>query len=157
MGSVKVNDHYETVPLLIGGKSIKSTPGQTIPVRNASKGEIVGYAEAADVQNATDAVESAATAFPGWKTATVSVRRDLILKTAELFKQNQSLLMGSLQEETGCTPQWAAANIAGTIHSLQELAAGISMISGDIPQTDNPANLSLVFKVPVGPVLVIAP
>ncbi len=146
-----------TVPLIIGGKMTKSATENTIVVHNAAGDRVAGYAEAADVQSATEAVVSAENAFTGWSKTGVSTRREFLLKAAKNFDDTQAQLMESLQEETSCTKQWAAANIAGARKSLQQLACSITAVSGKIPLGDDPSMLSLVFQVPLGAVLVIAP
>lgn len=147
----------ETVPLIIGGQSRQSPNENKIAVRNAAQDRMVGYAEAANPQLATEAVQCAADAFAGWSNMEVSRRRKILFQTVENFRVNQAQLSGSLQEETSCTKEWAAANIMGTLKSLQELACNIGNIGGEIAPVDDPTRLSLIFKVPLGAVLVIAP
>ncbi|EXJ70570.1 uncharacterized protein A1O5_06640 [Cladophialophora psammophila CBS 110553] len=147
----------ETVPLLIGNEARRIPGGAKISVHSAAQDRIVGYAEAATVDNAREAVQCAAQAFAKWRNVGISARREILFKAINNFRENQHLLMTSLQSETSCTKEWAAANIRGTLKSLEELACSITSITGEIPSTDDPSRLSLIFQVPVGSVLVIAP
>ena len=146
-----------SIPLIIDGEEVRSPLGHRIEVRNASQDRVVGYAESADVQTATKAVESASKAFTNWRDVNPSKRRDILLQTANRFEQMQDALKASLREETSCTEEWAMANIIGTLKSLRELACSISAVHGEIPLEEDNSRLSLIFQVPVGAVLVIAP
>ncbi|KIW90380.1 uncharacterized protein Z519_09025 [Cladophialophora bantiana CBS 173.52] len=53
--------------------------------------------------------------------------------------------------------EWAAANIHGSLKSLEKLACSVTRVTGEILSTDDPSKLSLIFQVLVGSVLVIAP
>lgn len=146
-----------SIPLIIDGEELRSPTGHKIEVRNASQDRVVGHAEAADVQSITKAVESAAKAFTSWRDVNPSTRREILLKTATRFEETQDILKASLREETSCTEEWAMANIMGTLKSLRELACSTSAVHGEIPLEEDNSRLSLIFQVPVGAVLVIAP
>lgn len=154
-----VADHTDNgvVPVIIHGKARKSPGGVTFPVLNAAQDRVVRHAESADAATAVEAVEGIAKVFATWKAQSAMFRRRVIFQAKENFKRHGQEIIDSLMEETSCTQAWGEANIASTISVLDEVACSITTVSGEIPDNEDTSKLSLVFQVPVGPVLAIAP
>ncbi|KAK0247398.1 hypothetical protein LTS09_017475 [Friedmanniomyces endolithicus] len=93
----------------------------------------------------------------GWKRASANTRRDIIIRTADLFEERKEELIKAQMDETSCQRGWAMINVQLTVGYLREIASCVSHIKGQIPTIDKPDTFAFVFKEPVGPVLVIPP
>jgi acyl-CoA reductase-like NAD-dependent aldehyde dehydrogenase len=144
-----------TIPLWIDNAPIQTTT--TIPVTQASTGNILHHASSASPQEATQAVDSSWTAFKSWRVTTHVTRRDLILRVAAYFEAHHSDFVTRQVEETSCTEAWAKQNTTLSVSYLKEIAAQVSSVNGVIPPTEKPNTIGFVFKEPIGPVLCIAP
>ena len=145
------------VPLWINGEATTSTPVVTFAVQSMSTSEAVHHAHSANTQAAERAVEAAAAAFVSWRKTSPQSRRDLLLRVADKYEALTPALIDSQMLETSCTEAWARGNIQYAAEIIRESASRITSVSGDIPQTQGPDRLALVFKQPIGPVLTIAP
>lgn len=103
------------------------------------------------------AVDAAASAFKSWKKTKVDERRDLLNRAADI-------LLAKLQEgakrqltETNCATFWPHFDINAAAGLIKETAAALTSVYGNIPPSKDSDNLSLVFKEPLGPVLIIPP
>lgn len=146
-----------TVPLWLDGAALPIDQNHVFPIVNAASGKTVHYAQGATVDQALAAADSAAKAFKTWKKATVSVRRDLLLKTADIFEARMQQFMKYQIDETSTDETWARMNVTLAVNYLKETAARISSVTGSIPQIDKPDTMGFVFREPVGPVLTIPP
>lgn len=145
----------KTVPLWINGQAVKSA--NTFTVRSAQKQQDVGLAYSADVKIAREAVDVAKEAFESWKLTSATHRRDLIFRVAALYRQRMEELVQVQMEETSCQESWARMNVGHAAGIIEEIASRVTSVSGEIPQVASHKSMALVFKEPIGPVLVIAP
>ncbi|CAE7179622.1 hypothetical protein P3342_002405 [Pyrenophora teres f. teres] len=158
-----------TIALWIDNNAVSTST--TIPVTQASSGNIVHYASSASIPEAIKAVDSSWTAFKSWRQTTHVTRRDLILRVAAYYESHMDEFVARQIEETSCTEAWAKQNVSSplspypssTLHTtlsvsyLKEIAAQVSSVTGVIPPTEKPNTLGFVFKEPIGPILCIAP
>lgn len=145
------------VPLLIGGVETASQPSFQFPVYSYAQKKDIYLAESADATTAKAAADAAAEAFKTWKTVTAVVRRELLQKYANLLRSHADELVEIQIAETSAPELWARKNVDLAVGLIDETAACVTSLKGDIPQTESPGILSLAFTVPIGPVLVIAP
>lgn len=102
-------------------------------------------------------VDSAAAAFQRWKQTPVHERRRLLLRTAELFESRVDEVSMRQMQETSGGESWARFTAMQTSGLCREVAGAVaSAVMGDIQPSYFGYTL-LVFKEPVGPVLLIAP
>ncbi|KAI6872960.1 aldehyde dehydrogenase [Hortaea werneckii] len=167
------------VPLFINGQPLPLTDSSRLyPVHSAlsssssssSEDEPIHYYASASLSDCAQACEAAWSAFNGtpttssssadgaWKRSTVTTRRSLILRAADLLETRQDELIDAQIRETSCQRTWAATNISLTAGYMREIAARISsVLAGEIPPIEKRETFAFVFKEPVGPVLVIPP
>jgi acyl-CoA reductase-like NAD-dependent aldehyde dehydrogenase len=72
------------VPLWINGT--EQTASYVVDVVSAGNSQACWRATSATTDDARRAVESAQTVFPGWSETKPNIRRDLLLKTADLLE-----------------------------------------------------------------------
>ncbi|OCL07377.1 aldehyde dehydrogenase [Glonium stellatum] len=145
-----------TVPLLINGKEV--TTSTTFPVVSPSSHETIWHSSSASVDDANAAVAAASAAFPAWSKTKPSVRRNILLKAAEILESRADECAGYMMQETGAEAMFAGGfNIPLTVEMLRDVAGRISGIMGSIPVCASEGTSALVLKEPFGVVLGIAP
>lgn len=144
-----------TVPLIINGKDV--TTDSTFAVTNPRTGEQVWQSSSASATEAAQAVESAQNAFPGWSKTKPAIRRDILLRAAELFEQRIDELRQCQEDETGADPKFIKWILPLTVEQLKDVACRIASIQGAVPTTSDEGRSAIVLKEPYGVVLGIAP
>jgi acyl-CoA reductase-like NAD-dependent aldehyde dehydrogenase len=144
-----------TIPLIIGNKNITTTT--TFDVNNPGKGYVEHKSSAALVQDATLAVESAEKAFPAWSITKPAVRRNILLKAADIFLARKDEFIGYMAEETGAQPDFAEFILMLGVNFLKDIAGKVSGIQASSPVLLEEGTGALVYKQPYGVVLGIAP
>lgn len=146
------------VPLWINGKAYTGSKPIIFPVHSATHKKDVYLAHAADSQAASAAADSSNLAFDEWRHTPAAVRRKIILRAADIIDRRREELISVQIEETSCTRTWAEFNIQYTLNALPEIASRITTAcTGELPPMAAEGTLGLVLKVPIGPVLLIAP
>lgn len=145
------------IPLRIGGEDTSSQPSIKFPVHSYVQQKDVCLAESADANTAKAAAEAASEAFRTWKLVPAKERRDILLRYADALQNHKGELVSAQMDETSAPELMAKKNVDLAVGLIQETAACITSLKGQIPQTESPDVLALSFTVPIGPVLVIAP
>ncbi|KAL4732968.1 ALDH-like protein [Aspergillus similis] len=151
------NTQLDTIPLIIDGKCTSSSPSSTFAVYGLEAQREVYLAESANVEAANRAAEASWKTFQTWKTSSVTTRRKLLQRYAELLRKHEEDLVQAQRLETSVIEMWARKNVHLAADLIEETAACVSRLAGEIPQTQTPSSLALALTVPVGPVLSIAP
>ncbi len=73
----------------IDGRVVASTSGNTAPVYDPSTGVRSGAVDLASVAEVDTAVASAAAAFPGWRSTSLSKRAEIMFRMRELVDANR--------------------------------------------------------------------
>ena len=150
-------DGRQIVPLWIDGQPLPHHSDRLIEVCSSISGELVNYAQGANVTEAVQAADSSWESFRKWRTATASTRRDLLQRVADIYKERFDELTRYQMEETSCSEEFARFNIRYAQQGLREIASRISSISGLVPQMEGEDTWALVLREPIGPVLAIPP
>ena len=145
------------VPTWINGKAVALDVSSLFEVRNAVTGVVPYLAQGASVASAISAADASWTAFNSWKRATVTRRREILLRVADIFERRIDDLTTYQVEETACQNGFGRFNVKYAQQILRETAAGISSIRGEIPPMESKDTWAMVFKEPCGPVLAIPP
>jgi len=133
------------------------SPGDRFPVYSYAQQKDVYLAESANAETAKAAADAAAVAFKTWKNTSAKDRRELLLRYADLLQSHADELAAIQIAETSAAALWGKKNVQLAIGLIQETAACITSLKGEIPQSESSDVLPLAFIVPIGPVLVIAP
>src|SRR6476646_4527977 len=143
--------------LLIGSRETPSAQGRTFERRNPLTGEVATVAAAATVEDAVQAADAAAAAFPAWSATGPNARRALLNKAADLLAAHVADFTTAMMEETGSTAAWAGFNVHLASQMLREAAAMTTQIKGEVIPSDKLGLLAMAMRQPVGVVLGIAP
>ena len=146
-----------TVPLLINGKEL--TTSTTFEVTSPLTNKVIWSASSASTKDATLAADSAATAFPSWSDTKPAFRRDILLKTADIFSSRGSELAEYMDVETGAIPSVSSGfNIPSTVEILKDVAGRIATSCvGALPVPAQDGKNAMVLKEPYGVILSIVP
>ena len=147
----------ETLPLVINGEPTTALKSNKFSVYSLEQQKDVYLAESADVDAAKRAADASLKAFKLWKKTNGVERRKLLLRYAQVLRSHEAELVTAQRTETGMSEMWAKKNVELSANLIEEIAACITRLQGEIPQTQTSGGLALALTVPIGPVLAIAP
>ena len=149
------SSHY-TIPLQINGAEIVT--GTTFDVINPATESVVWKSSTASVEDARNAVQAAQAAFPAWAKTKPSVRRDIMLKAADIFERRTDELVEYMKLETAADDYFCHLNVQGSAELLRVVASSIAVAeAGFVPVSSEEGRSAVVIKEPYGVVLGIAP
>ena len=143
--------------LIIDNVTRDARGGRTFERRNPLTGDLVTEGAAASVEDAVDAVESAAAAFATWSTTGPTARRAVLLKAADVMESRAQEFVEAMMAEVGAAQSWAGFNVFLTAQLFREAAGLATQIQGETIPTDKPGTLSMTVRQPAGVVLSMAP
>ncbi|GLY29714.1 aldehyde dehydrogenase [Kineosporia sp. NBRC 101731] len=143
--------------LIIDNESRDARGGRTFERRNPLTGDLVSQGAAAGVDDALDAVQSAARAFTSWSATGPTERRAIMLKAADIMERRTPEFIGTMMAEVGAAQLWAGFNAFLTSQLLREAGGLATQIQGETLPTDKPGTMSMTVRQPVGVVLSMAP
>ncbi|WP_296224027.1 aldehyde dehydrogenase family protein [Ralstonia sp. UBA689] len=147
----------QTISMLINGERVQAADGEVFERRNPLDGTVATRAPAATVDDARRAVDAAAAAFPAWAAMGPTERRALLMRAAQALEAKGAAFAAAMAAETGASALWAGFNVHLAVGGLQEAAAMITQIAGEIIPSDVPGSLAMGVRQPAGVVLGIAP
>ncbi|KAJ9639105.1 hypothetical protein H2204_004013 [Knufia peltigerae] len=154
----KASDGKGVVPCVINGEALNLPDSQNFPVIQGSTGETVHYAQSATVEVAIAAADASWKAFKSWKKTTVDERRDVLLRAADILERRGDEAAKRNTTETSASNRWTPFDVMYAAKQVREAASCVTTaVHGTIPSSSDPEVTSLVFKEPIGPVLIIPP
>ncbi|KAJ5555705.1 hypothetical protein N7535_008139 [Penicillium sp. DV-2018c] len=145
-----------TVPLLINGRE-EITP-QTFPVISPYTNNAIWNSSAATPEDAIRAVEAADAAFPAWSQTKPAVRRDILLKAADLLEARLESNAEYMRQEMGADVGASAGFVVPlAVRMLRDIASRITSICGSVPVVETEGQSAIVFKEAMGVILGIVP
>jgi vanillin dehydrogenase len=142
-----------TVDLLIGGRSVAASNGNTFDRIDPVTGEVATRAAAATLEDADAAVAAAQAAFPAWSAFAAAERRKRLMKAADVLDSMTAGFIATGIAETGSTPMWYGFNVMLAANMLRETAAMTTQISGSVLPSCIPGNVAMAVRRPCGVVL----
>ncbi|WP_318764611.1 aldehyde dehydrogenase [Agrobacterium fabrum] len=147
----------QTVNLFIGGDHCAAANGKRFERNNPITGDAVTSAAAASVEDATNAADAAAAAFPKWSATTPGERRRHLLAAAEALRAAGPQIIQAMMEEIGATEAWAGFNVMLASDMLVEAASLTTHITGEVIPSNRPGTMAMALRQPAGVVLSMAP
>ncbi|CAG8282762.1 unnamed protein product [Penicillium nalgiovense] len=145
-----------TVPLLINGHE-ETTPN-TFPVTSPYTNSTIWTASAATPQDAIRAVEGADAAFPSWSQTKPTVRRDILLKAADILEARLDTNAEYMRQEMGADVGASAGFVVPLgVRMLREVASRITSICGSVPVVETEGQSAIIYKEAMGVILGIVP
>ncbi len=113
------------IPHWIGGKVTPGTSGRTAPVYDPATGAQTGEVDLASAEEVDAAVEEAATAFPAWRSASLSQRTEVLFRFRELVDRHRADLAAAITAEHGKVLSDAGGEVARALEVV-EFACGLA-------------------------------
>ncbi len=143
--------------MIIDGNDTKAISGRTFDRISGITESVVSTASAASIEDAREAIKSAAKAFTLWSRTSPLVRRDCLARAAARLEAASKEIATVMMMETGAAKSWADFNVKLACDVLREAAALTTHVTGDVIPTNTPDSLSLATREPWGVCLGIAP
>ncbi|KAH8429856.1 aldehyde dehydrogenase [Aspergillus melleus] len=144
------------IPLIINGK--EEIPDSTFDVISPYTNERCWTTASASPQDAIRAVEAADAAFPAWSQTKPTVRRDILLKAADILEsrleQNAEFMRTEMGADVGAS-QFFIVPLG--IRMLRDIAGRITSICGSVPVVEEEGQSAIVYKEPMGVILGLVP
>lgn len=87
--------------LFIDGRRTEGTSGASMAHINPTTGKVLGTFVAASREDGDRAVTAARNAYPAWRAVAPGVRRDILLRAAQLIRERAELIAAMASHETG--------------------------------------------------------
>jgi malonate-semialdehyde dehydrogenase (acetylating) / methylmalonate-semialdehyde dehydrogenase len=146
-----------TVPHWIGGASVDGRSGNRGPVFDPATGRQAKWVGFASAEEVDAAVAAAKTAFPGWRSTSISKRTDIMFRIRNLVDTHRKELAALLTAEHGKVPSDALGEIARGIENL-EFACGIpTLLKGGFSEQASTGVDVYQIRQPLGVVAGITP
>ncbi|CAI4214270.1 unnamed protein product [Parascedosporium putredinis] len=136
--------------IFVNGQYRPSSDDTQFPVTNPMTGETIYTCSSATVQDVSEAVETAHTAFKTWSRTSPSKKRAIFLKAADIL---ETYIHGDapdiLRQEISATESWIKVNIFATAGVLRETAGLVTHIKGKLFQQIGPGPQSSAIACPL--------
>ncbi len=143
-------------PLVIGGE--RRNGPKTFESRNPSRtSEVIGRFQSATREQASQAVEAAATSFASWSRTPGSERAAYLLEAARLMRERRHRFSAWMVFEAGKTWPEADADTAEAIDFLEFYAREMLRYDGPQPVTPHPGEKAFLVYLPLGVGAIIPP
>lgn len=143
--------------LYINGKWVGPKGGATLKVDNPATGETVEEIGYGGREDAIAAVDAAHAAFPEWRARTVYERAALLLRLANLIRENADHIAKILTQEVGKPVPEAKGEIGAGADQFEWYAEEVKRSAGDVIPNRLSDKRHMTIRHPVGPVAAIAP
>ena len=157
MAEVSTQAAVREEKLFINGEWGSALDGATYQKRNPYTGGTASLVPAGKRADARRAIDAASVAFQGWGATGPGIRRNLLLKAADVLEKRMPEIARITALETGQTFGWGMFNCIYTLGILREAAAQAYAMVGEVIPTDLPDTTAMAMRLPVGVVVGIAP
>lgn len=143
--------------LFIGGHAVAANDSATYDRLDSITSRIATRAAAASRQDALEAANSAAAAFPVWSATTPERRAEVLARAADLLLARTEEFVTAMAEEIGAAAGWARFNCSLASEILRHAAGMTNCLSKTVADTGRDNTRSTIVRQPAGVVLGIAP
>src|SRR6185295_7582170 len=151
----KAMDNYRN---FINGKWVESSSSRTVSnINPANTEDIIGTVKQATRDEARSAVESAAAAFPNWRSMPAPARGKIVARAARLLEEHKEELATILTREEGKTLAESRGELQRSINVAEFCAGESRRMNGETIQSELPSNFAYTIKQPLGVVACVTP
>ena len=141
----------------VGGQWRDADSGRTIPVDNPATGEIIGSVPDMGAQETRRAIDSAQSAFAGWRARTAKDRATILRKWFDLMMAHRDDLAALMTLEQGKPLAESQGEIAYAASFIDWFAEEGKRVYGDVIPSHGVDKRILVLKQPIGVCAAITP
>jgi aldehyde dehydrogenase (NAD+) len=144
--------------LYINGKWINSASGETFPSDNPAKpNQVIGIFQKGTKEDANKAIEAAEEAFPNWKENPAPKRGLILLRTAQLLRENKEKLAREMTIEMGKVLEESRGDVQEAIDITEYMAGEGRRLLGFTSPSELRKKFCMTVKLPVGICGIITP
>ena len=148
----------QTYKNYIGGKWKGSSSSRTVEnINPADTDDVLGTVRQATRDEARDAVEAAAAAFPFWRATPAPTRGRIVGRFSRLMEDHKEELARLLTREEGKTVAESMGELQRSINVAEFCAGESRRINGETIQSELPMNFAYTVKQPLGVVACVTP
>ena len=141
----------------INGRWVESK-GRRLERRNpANTEEVVAVIPLSTREEAREAIDAAAKAFPAWRDTPAPVRGRVIARAAVLLEQQKEEVARLLTREEGKTLNESLGEVMKSVNILEFMAGESRRLGGETLPSELPKNFAYTIKQPLGVVGMITP
>ena len=143
--------------MYINGQFVESGNGKWIDVLNPSTEEVISRQPEGTIEDVEKALDAARAAQKEWAKTPVCERAVYLTKIADGIRKREQEFVEIIMREQGKTRNWASIEVGATIAYFDYMASFARHIEGEIVESDNRGEKSLITKKPIGVVAGILP
>jgi lactaldehyde dehydrogenase / glycolaldehyde dehydrogenase len=143
--------------MYVNGEWLASDKEQKINVVNPANERVIASVPKASREQAKEALEAAQHAQPGWEDLPPIKRAAFLFEAAKLIRRDRERLARLLTSEQGKPLFEARLEIDGAASNFEYYAEFARRIEGDILPSDNPRQIVMILKLPIGVIASITP
>ncbi|OKL61820.1 hypothetical protein UA08_03024 [Talaromyces atroroseus] len=144
------------VPLIIHGE--EEAGESAFDVISPYTNKTCWTAASATPTDAIRAIESSERAFPAWSSTKPTVRRDILLKAADILESRLEQNAEFMRVEMGADVASSTGFVAPLgIKMLRDIACRITSVCGHVPVVEAEGQSAIVYREPMGVILGIVP
>src|SRR5712692_7999083 len=141
-------------PMYIGGQKVITTDKKT-STNPSHPSQVIGVFQSASVEQANQAVESAAKAFESWKRVPAEQRVQCLFRAAQILRERKYEMNALIVYEAGKTWPEADADTAETIDFLEFYGREMLRLAGPQKVTPMKGEKNYLVYIPLGVGVVI--
>ena len=142
----------------IGGRWVDSVSGKLAEnINPANKDEIICRVQASVIEDANAALESAASAFDGWRKTPAPQRAALLLKALRLMMEREEEFVRTVTLENGKTVRESRGEFAAAIKEADYQIGQGRRLGGTSTSSEQPGVTCYLTRQPLGVVTLITP
>lgn len=144
--------------LCINGEWVDSVSGMTFPSDNPAKPrQILGVFQKGNREDIAKAVEAAQAAFENWRETPAPKRGAILLKTAQLLRDNKERLAREMTMEMGKVLSEARGDVQEAIDITEYMAGEGRRLFGSTTPSELKKKFCMTVRLPVGVCGIITP
>ena len=143
--------------ILINGKWVKSSSGETFESINPATEKPLGTFQAGTAHDVDQAVDAAEKALPAWRDLPAPKRGDILLKIANLLKKNKETLARLVTTEMGKVISEGRGDVQEAIDIAEYMAGEGRRLFGHTTPSELRDKFCMTMKIPLGVCGLISP
>ena len=143
--------------MLIDGKWVDSSNGESLQIRNPATGNIFAEVASASSRDVKKAIDAAQNAFFLWANFSPVERAQYLYRVSDIILQNSSEMACTMTAEQGKPLREAESEVKGSAGIIRYFAEEIQRIYGDVIPVKESSAVSVVVRQPIGVVGAITP
>lgn len=124
---------------------------------NPYDGRAIAHIADGGHNEAQQAVDAAAAAFPAWAAMAPGARQELFLRAAEIIERRRAETVRILAIETGCSATFANFQVSWSSSLMRQAANWGYLPQGDVLRSDVPGRFAMAVRKPLGVVAGFTP